>query len=297
MATPIARSILSLYATTHAVTCSAAVNQILGTDSDSNSDDDKCDGGGNGLQDLGFLAFLSILLLLVKQVGVSLELEEEVETVEDKHDDSSAVRKNENVVVSALLGIGQGGVKSGGDDQGSRSDCHQRGHGRSNGRVESLFLVFPATTEETATKNEEDVREDTAEHTGLNDTDFALLQSNNRNLDGYQLAWSLRITTNCLAQLHTELFGSKTQESSKRDNSQEVDNENGSRVHVQSSEDNTNRDEDEQDIDIVAGEDGPALSSLRYEFTRVRKLFMLPKRDVLSLTRGVFSSASPLAPP
>jgi hypothetical protein len=34
---------------------------------------------------------------------------------------------------------------------------------------------------------------------------------------------------------------------------------------------------------------------LRYDATRVRKLFMFPIREVLSLTRGVFSSASPLA--
>lgn len=51
--------------------------------------------------------------------------------------------------------------------------------------------------------------------------------------------------TNSLTQLDAKLFGSKAQESSKRDNGQEVDNEDGYRVHAQSSKNDTGRHKDE----------------------------------------------------
>lgn len=105
------------------------VDQVFGTDSNTQGDEDKCDSGRDGRQNLGFLVFLSILLLLVKQVGVSLELEEKVETVKNEHDDGRSMRKDEDVVVSALLRVGKGGVEGGRDDQAGRGDCHQGGHG------------------------------------------------------------------------------------------------------------------------------------------------------------------------
>lgn len=64
-------------------------------------------------------------------------------------------------------------------------------------------------------------------------------------------------TTNSLTQLDTELFRRKTEKRGKRDDSQEVDDEDGGRVDIQRTQNDTNRDKDQENIDIVASEHLP----------------------------------------
>lgn len=64
-------------------------------------------------------------------------------------------------------------------------------------------------------------------------------------------------STNRLSQLRTQLFSRKAQQCRERDNSQEVDNEDGRRIDIHSSQDNTRRHADQQDIDIVARQRQP----------------------------------------
>lgn len=108
-------------------------DEVVGADGDEDGDEDEDDGGGVGRKYLAFLLLASFFTFtcgfFVEEAGVGLQLKEEVEDVEDKEDDRSAVRQDQDVVVSRGLGSGESGVKRGGDDERGGRYGHERRHG------------------------------------------------------------------------------------------------------------------------------------------------------------------------
>lgn len=64
-------------------------------------------------------------------------------------------------------------------------------------------------------------------------------------------------TTNGLSQLHTQLFCRKAQQRSQWNNGQEVDDKDCRWVGVQRSQNDSRRDEDQKDVDVVARQREP----------------------------------------
>jgi hypothetical protein len=237
-----------------------AVNEELSADGDHDGDQDKRNTGSDGRQDLALLLLvLSALVLDIgEQVVVRVQLEIEVQDVENEQDDGGAVREDENV----LIGLGVVGVavlhdcvECGRDDERGRGDSHERGHGRCDGLVEALFLLANATSEETASEHlvESEWCYETCDWLRLTsrmldrmlpsmlDWTIRISPSLRATIETWKCQWdSRRIaahthnqldgiskgrihqTTKSLAQLCGQLLSRKAQQSSKRDNSDEV---------------------------------------------------------------------------
>ena len=106
--------------------------------------------------------------------------------------------------------------------------------------------------------HKKDVREDTAEHAGLDDADLTLRQSNNANNEFHRIAKRrIQQPANGLAQFRRKLLGRKTQERSQRNNCEEVEDEDDARVPIQNSRNDAQRHEDEQHIHIAGEERQP----------------------------------------
>lgn len=89
------------------------VNQEFGADGYNDGDDDENESGRpwTHLWLLGILIIL-VSLLSVEKIGVSAELEDQVQDVQDQEDDGSAVGQDENVLIGVLLSrLGESGVK------------------------------------------------------------------------------------------------------------------------------------------------------------------------------------------
>lgn len=238
-----------------------AVDKEFGANGHEDSDKDEGDTGSNWRQDLAILALLvsAFLVLDIGEEGVvRVQLEVQVEDVQDEKDDRGAVRQKQDVLLglvgaTVLLVTGDGGVQSRRDDERGGCDSHQRRHGRCDGLVEAALLLADAASQEAAAEHEQDVGEDTAQHAGLNNANLALLERNNADnqLDGIAKG-GVHKTTKRLAELCGKLFGRKGEQRSERDNSDEVENEDGGGVPVEGAGKDTNGHEDQQDVDIVA---------------------------------------------
>ena len=102
-------------------------HEVLGAHRDEESDEDKADAGRDGAEDLGFLLLAVAALILrfrVEKLRVRFELENEVEAVEDEHDDGCASREYQDTLVRALGTVGERGVEGSGDDERGCGDCH-----------------------------------------------------------------------------------------------------------------------------------------------------------------------------
>lgn len=136
------------------------VDEVFGADGDEDGDDDEADAGGDGAEDLrffGFAAFVAFLGFGVEELGVRLELEVEVETVEDQHDDGGASGEEEDVFIRGFLALGQAGVEGGRDDQAGCRHSHKGGHGTGDGFVEAGFVTADTGSDEAAAEDEEDI--------------------------------------------------------------------------------------------------------------------------------------------
>jgi hypothetical protein len=166
--------------------CVDGVDQVFGADSDCECDENQADGGWDGTQDLRLLlsTILTLLLLLgVEQVCVGLQLEEQVEAVEDEHDDGGAVRQDKDVIFRVGGAAAEGSVKGRRNDKGGSGDGHERCHGGCDGCVEGALGAPDSGGDEAAAQDEQDVGEDGTEHAGLDNADLALPQRNDTNLD------------------------------------------------------------------------------------------------------------------
>ena len=77
-----------------------AIDEVLGADGDQDRNQNQGDGCCDGAEDLSVFALLiavTLLVLGVEEPGVGLELEDEVEDVEDEHDDRGTAREGQNV--------------------------------------------------------------------------------------------------------------------------------------------------------------------------------------------------------
>jgi hypothetical protein len=238
-----------------------AVDEVFSTYSDENGNNHKRNTGSDGRKNLAVLIFV-ISTLLVLDIGkepvVGVQLEVQVQDVEDEENDRGAVRQEQDVLLgfvgaTVLLVALNGGVQSGRDDERRGCDGHERRHGRCDGLVEAALLLADTASQETATQNEQDVREDAAQHACLHNADFALLERNDTNdqLDGIAKG-RVHKATQCLSKLCRKLLGCKGQQRSKRDNGDEVEDEDGGGVPVERAGDDADRYKDKEDIDIAA---------------------------------------------
>ena len=238
-----------------------AVNEVFSTHSDKNGDNHKCNTGSDGRKNLAVLIFV-ISTLLVLDIGkepvVGVQLEIQVQDVEDEEDNRGAVRQKQNILLglvgaAVLLVALYGGVQSSRDDERCGCDGHERRHGRCDRLVETALLLADTASQETAAQDEQNVGEDAAQHAGLHDTDLALLERNDTDdqLDGIAKG-RIHKTTQRLAKLCGKLLGRKGQQRSKRDNGDEVEDEDGGRVPVERAGDDADGHKDEEDIDVAA---------------------------------------------
>ena len=166
-----------------------AADQVIGANGHQNGDDDQCHGGSPRAEEALFLFLLFTTCVLgiaavalLEQLCVGAQLEVKVHNVEHEQDDGRTVRQDEDVGLGILLGLGKGGVEGSGDDQGRRCDRHQRGHGGCHGAVEGLLGESEAADEEAAAQNQENVGENTAQHTGLDHADLVVLERDDADL-------------------------------------------------------------------------------------------------------------------
>lgn len=118
------------------------------------------------------------------------------------------MREKEDVLVRGIVGLlaitVHDGVESGRDDERGGGDGHERGHGGRDCLIEAAFALSDASGEEAASEHlqsvrnklgrcvcdatyEKNVGQNAAEHAGLDNSDFALLERNNRDLGGLAL--------------------------------------------------------------------------------------------------------------
>lgn len=159
-----------------------AVNQVLGTDGDQDGDNEKADGGSDGSEKLGLLFLLVFSHFGIEEASVRLQLEVEVEAVENEENDGGSTREDQDVVVGRFLALCERSVESGGNDERGGSNGHQRGHGRCNGGVEGALLAADTRRDEAASEDEQNVGEDGTQHAGLDDSDLAFAEGNDRDL-------------------------------------------------------------------------------------------------------------------
>ena len=106
--------------------------------------------------------------------------------------------------------------------------------------------------------HEKHIGQDAAEHAGLHDTDLVLLEGHDGDdeLDGVAKG-GVAQAAQCLAQFRRQLFGSEAQQRGQRDDGDEVEDEDGGGAPADVAGDYAQRHEDEQDVDVVAGERRP----------------------------------------
>jgi hypothetical protein len=224
---------------------------------------------------------------------VRVELEVEVEDVDDEKDDGGAMGEDQDVLVRLEVVLFvvtvHDCVEGSRNDERGGGDGHERGHGRCDRLVEAAFALPETSSEEAASEDlklvrrgcaclgdltyEKDVGQNTAKHTGLNNSDLALSEGNDGYLSELALMtahWRahtynefdgiskrrIHQTTKGLAEFGGELFSGETQERSKGDDCDEVEDEDSGWVPRQGAGDDADGHKDEQDVDIVAGEGG-----------------------------------------
>lgn len=157
------------------------------------------------------------------------------------------------VRAAVLLVAGDGCVQSRRDDQRGGCDSHQRRHGRCDGLVEAALLLANATSQETATQDEQNVGEDATQHTGLDNADLALLKRNDTDNQLDCIAKGrVHKATQGLSKLRRKLLSRKGQQRRERDDSNEVEDKDNGRVPVHRAGDDAEGHEHEEDIDVVA---------------------------------------------
>ena len=238
-----------------------AVDEVFSTYSDKNGNNHKRNTGGDGRKNLAVLIFV-ISTLLVLDIGkepvVGVQLEVQVQDVEDEENNRGAVRQEQDVLLglvgaTVLLVALDGSVQSGRDDERRGCDGHERRHGRCDGLVEAALLLADTASKETATQDEQNAGKDAAQHAGLHNADLALLERNDTNdqLDGIAKG-RVHKATQGLAKLRRKLLGRKGQQRSKRDDGDEVKDEDGGGVPVERAGDDADGHKDEEDVDIAA---------------------------------------------
>ena len=92
------------------------------------------------------------------------------------------MRQNENVIFRVGGAALEGSVEGSGNDEGSRGDCHEGGHGRCDGLVESALSAPDTRCDEAAAEDEKDVGKDGSKHAGLDNANLALPERNDADL-------------------------------------------------------------------------------------------------------------------
>ena len=93
------------------------------------------------------------------------------------------MRQNKDIIFGVGGAALEGSIEGSGNDERSRGDCHEGGHGRCDGLVEPALSAPHTGCDEAAAEDEEDVGKDRAKHAGLHNANLALPERNDADLD------------------------------------------------------------------------------------------------------------------
>lgn len=145
------------------------------------------------------------------------------------------------------------------ESSGQQETCHtqteQTGAHLGNGTIVDLLLETKTTKKEGHTQDEEQVCQDGTQQRSLNDANLILDKSNNENdqLDGVTKG-DVDQSSDRVTQAGGHALSGVTEESGQGDNGHGVHREDDGRVQADCPDDDTDRHEDQQDVDPAMAE-------------------------------------------